>query len=87
MPRPHLAVLPLLIVFATLTAIPRESQALHHWQKKSVMQYTGPQAQPRWGFGTNPDTWGWFGVRYWPLHSWHTGYYGDKREWGYRQGY
>jgi hypothetical protein len=64
-----------------------ESFALNHWEKHSVMNNTGSQAPPAWGFGVPPDTWGWFGTRYWPRHSWSTGYYGSKREWGYRQGY
>ena len=59
----------------------------HRWQKKSVMNHTGTHAAPAWGFNVPPETWGWFGVRYWPRQSWHTGYYGDMREWGYRQGY
>lgn len=64
-----------------------DARALNHWQKKSVMNKTGANAPPCWGFGVPPETWGWFGVRYWPRHSWHYGYYGDFKEWGYRQGY
>jgi hypothetical protein len=59
----------------------------HHWQKKSVMNNTGCNAPPTWGFGVPPETWGWFGVHYWPRQGWHRGYYGGQREWGYRQGY
>ena len=77
-----------LLLFATLlTAFSNDAHALNHWRKNTVMNNTGAQARPTWGFGANPDTWGWFGVRYWPQQSWHTGYYGDMREWGYRQGY
>lgn len=64
-----------------------QASAGHHWEKRSVMNNTGAYARPTWGFGTPTQTWGWFGVHYWPRHSWSTGYYGDKREWGYRQGY
>lgn len=76
-----------LLAMVLLLAMATESLALHHWQKHSVMNNTGQCAQPTWGFGVPPETWGWFGVRYWPRHSWSTGYYGGQREWGYRQGY
>ena len=74
-------------VAAVLLLLTTDAFALNHWQKKSVMNKTGPNAPPVYGFGVPPETWGWFGVRYWPRQNWHTGYYGDMREWGYRQGY
>jgi hypothetical protein len=77
----------LALAAAMLFALAADASALDHWQRKSVMNNTGCQAPPVWGFGVPPETWGWFGVRYWPRQSWHTGYYGDMREWGYRQGY
>jgi hypothetical protein len=76
-----------LLAIGLLLMMSGESFAIHHWQKHSVMNNTGSHAPPAWGFGVPPETWGWFGVRYWPQHSWSTGYYGSKREWGYRQGY
>ena len=75
------AALVLLFAFAS------DACAINHWQKKSVMNHTGSCAPPVWGFGVPPETWGWFGVRYWSGPSYHTGYYGNKKEWGYRQGY
>lgn len=77
----------LALAAVVLIALTADAFALNHWQKKSVMRNTGSHAPPVWGFGVPPETWGWFGVRYWPSQSWHTGYYGDMREWGYRQGY
>ncbi len=77
-----------LAVTSTLVlALATDALAVNHWQKKSVINNTGQHAPPVWGFGIPPETWGWFGAHYWPRYGWHTGYYGDCKEWGYRQGY
>ncbi len=75
------------LTVASVLLAASQASAMHGWEKRSVMNHTGQHAPPTWGFGVPSQTWGWFGVRYWPRHSCSTGYYGDKREWGYRQGY
>lgn len=73
---------------ALILALSTHAWAIHpHPPKNSVLKYTGPNAPPYYGFPVPSTTWGWFGVRYWPTQSCHYGYYGNYKEWGYRQGY
>ena len=77
----------LMLCWLVVLVFAGEAFAIHPCRKPSVLQYTGPNAPPVYGFAVPSTTWGWFGVHYWPTQSWHTGYGGDMREWGYRRGY